>query len=134
LNKKILSERINAELDRAKEALKAAETLLAEELYADSLSRSYYCILHGARAVLLTKEIDPESHSGAIAMFGLHFIKEKILEEEYNRIFIEAREAREIGDYQVETHASQEDAKIRLSEAKKFINRMGKHLREEKFI
>jgi len=73
MNKEIRKERIEAEIDRAKEALTAAKNLFEDGLFADSISRAYYAIFHAARAVLLTKEIDTDTHSGAISMFGLHF-------------------------------------------------------------
>jgi len=68
MNEQIKGERIKAELERAKEALQAAENLCEDGLLADSVSRSYYAIFHAARAVMLTKEIDPDTHNGAVAM------------------------------------------------------------------
>jgi uncharacterized protein (UPF0332 family) len=39
-----------AEWHRARESLRAAETLTRDGLYADVISRAYYAILHSARS------------------------------------------------------------------------------------
>lgn len=41
-----------AEWNRARESLRAAETLTREGFYADAISRAYYAILHSAKAAL----------------------------------------------------------------------------------
>ena len=51
------------ELIRAKKALLAAKTLLENQLYEDCVSRSYYAVLHAAKAALATKDIEPVSHT-----------------------------------------------------------------------
>jgi len=38
-----------AEWNRARESLRAAETLTRDGLYADAISRAYYAILHAAK-------------------------------------------------------------------------------------
>lgn len=125
----IKKERIEAELERAKEALTAAQNLLEDELFSDSISRSYYAIFHAARAVLLTKEIEPETHSGAISMFGLHFVKPGLIEEKYGKIFNEAKDVRELGDYIVTKKFTKEEANKRVTQAIEFLNRIEKYLK-----
>jgi len=50
------------ELTRAKKALLAAKTLLENQLYEDCVSRSYYAVLHAAKAALIMVDVEPESH------------------------------------------------------------------------
>lgn len=130
MNKEIQKERIVAEISRAKEALTAAKNLLEDELFADSISRAYYAIFHAARAVLLTKEIDPDSHSGAITMFGLHFVKTGLIEERFGKIFNEAKDARELGDYIVTKEFTKEETSKRVKQAIEFLSRMEGYLKE----
>jgi uncharacterized protein (UPF0332 family) len=51
-----MNELIALEIERGDEALKSAETLLEAGLYRDAMSRTYYAVLHYARALLATKE------------------------------------------------------------------------------
>lgn len=120
----IQRERIQAELTRAEEALAAAKNLLEDELFSDSISRAYYAIFHAARAVLLTKDIDPETHSGALTMFGLHFVKPGLIEDKFGRIFNEAKDVRELGDYIVTKRFTKEEASLRVKQAAEFLTRM----------
>ena len=48
-------EEIKKEIERAEKSLRAARPLYQEDLYEDSISRSYYSILHAAKAGLLMK-------------------------------------------------------------------------------
>ena len=129
MSKEIQKERIEAEIDRAKEALTASKNLLEDELFADSISRAYYAIFHAARAVLLTKEIDPNTHGGAITMFGLHFVKTGLIEERFGRIFNEAKDVRELGDYIVTKKFTKEETSKRVKQAIEFLQRMEGYLK-----
>ncbi|MFH1963405.1 MAG: HEPN domain-containing protein [bacterium] len=71
-NKKKL---ISKHLEIAQERLKTAEAALNIGSYRDSISRSYYAFLDAATACLITKDLVPQSHASAIALFGLHFVK-----------------------------------------------------------
>lgn len=63
-----------AEWNRARESLRAAETLTREGLCADAISRAYYAILHGAKAALQVRDVAAESHPAVRRMFGLHLV------------------------------------------------------------
>lgn len=65
---------IEAELARGREALRAAEALLAAGLLNDAVSRAYYAALHHALALLLTEGVEPRTHAGTSQMLGLHFV------------------------------------------------------------
>ena len=130
MNKEILKERISAELERAKESLTAAQNLLEDGLFSDSISRSYYAIFHAARAVLLTKDIDSSTHNGAITMFGLHFVKDGLIEEKYGKIYNESKDVRELGDYMATKKFTREETKRRVAQATEFLGRMRKYLQE----
>lgn len=53
---------LKQEIRRSKKSLSAAKKLLEEELYEDALSRSYYSILHAAKAALLADNISVNIH------------------------------------------------------------------------
>ena len=49
---KEIPEYATKELERARESLLGAKILLENNLFADSVSRSYYAVLHSAKAAL----------------------------------------------------------------------------------
>ena len=135
MNEKALKEVVSTELELSDKALKGSFTLLNDDLYADAISRAYYAVLHSARAILATVNIEPTSHDGAVAMFGLHFVKEGLIDRKYSKIFGRLRAAREKSDYdaQAAVKLSKEDAERRLGEARDFTEGIKKFLKPEGF-
>ena len=74
---------IHSELKRAEKALTAAKILFDSTLFEDCISRSYYSILHAAKAVLLTHGIRVESHDAVKRLFGREMIRSGLIENEY---------------------------------------------------
>ena len=109
------------ELDRARKAFKAAKILYQEKLYEDSVSRSYYAVMHAARAALSTISVFPNSHPAVRRLFGLHLVKRGMFGKEYSVILTAEQEDREMGDYGIGYAIPQDRAQARLEEAEKFI-------------
>jgi uncharacterized protein (UPF0332 family) len=133
LNNETLIIRIRLEVDRAKESFKAAELLFNAELFDESVSSAYYAIFHMAKALLLTIEEEPSTHHGLITVFGLRFIKPKIIESKYNDILVGAKEARESGDYDAAREFNKEEAGEQLLNAKDFHGRILEYLHQKSF-
>lgn len=119
---------IIAEINRSKKSLQAAEVLFEQELLEDCLSRCYYAILHSAKAVLLSKEINVSSHDAVKSLFGLHLIKSGEVEKEYSIILREEQDDRLLADYDVNFSPERDRVLKRLKEAKEFIHRMDLYL------
>jgi len=100
---------IRAELERGAEAL-AAATLLYENGYiSDAISRLYYFVLYNIRALLLSKGLEPRSHEGALRLFGLHFIREGLMDKKAAQIFSKLMKFREEADYNPVSMFTKED-------------------------
>ncbi|MBA7703309.1 hypothetical protein ES703_112091 [subsurface metagenome] len=117
------------ELTRANKALMAAKTLLENQLYQDCVSRSYYAVLHAAKAALATVGVEPESHHAVRRMFGFHLVKTGKVEKDFARILTAEQEDREIGDYDIDIEIEQDRAAKRVNDAEKFIKRIENHLK-----
>ena len=61
-----------AELRRAREALRATESLTRDSLHADAISRAYYPVLHADKAALFVHDIAAENHAAVRRLFGLY--------------------------------------------------------------
>jgi uncharacterized protein (UPF0332 family) len=90
---------IYAEIERAAEALSAAVLLYENRFISDAVSRLYYFVLYYIRALLLTKGMEPRSHEGALRLFGLHFIREGLIDKKAAQIFSKLMKYREEADY-----------------------------------
>jgi uncharacterized protein (UPF0332 family) len=123
---------IKAELERATEAL-AAATLLSENGYInDAVSRLYYFVLYNVRALLLSNDLEPRSHEGAIRLLGLHFIKSGLMDKNTAQIFSKLMKYREEADYNPVSMFAQEDFTTFKKEAETLAASIKKYLKEIK--
>jgi len=122
-------EQAKKELARANKALMAAKTLFENHLYEDCVSRTYYAVLHAAKAALIKTGIEAESHQAVRRMFGLHLVKTGQIEKHFAEILTAQQEDREIGDYDIYLDIEQDRASKRVSDAEKFIQRIEKYLK-----
>lgn len=113
---------IQAELERAKKSLKSAEVLLNEKLYEDSISRSYYAVLHAAKAALLSKGVEVDSHEAVKRLFGMHLIKTGEIGKQYGMILREEQDDRLMADYNVGFLPEEERVFRRLEDARDFVD------------
>lgn len=114
---------------RAAESLGAAESLARMGYNADAVSRAYYAVFYAARAATCAADI-PESrtHKGAIYLFREHLVLTGGLEHEWAEKFALAYTARHNVDYEILSAVSADDAAMRCSDARLFVERMRKYL------
>lgn len=110
-----------AEAARGDEALGAAKLLAEGGFAADAVSRAYYAAYHYARAVLLTKGLEPRTHRGVIQLFSLHFVKTGQLSQEATAALARLETSRELGDYAPTAAFDQDEANELIREAESFI-------------
>jgi len=70
MNEENKRENIREEIDRAMDAIKAAQLLFENGFVRDAISKLYYSLLYSVRALLLAKGLEPKSHEGALRLFG----------------------------------------------------------------
>jgi uncharacterized protein (UPF0332 family) len=116
------SELISRYMAKAEERLESAVALLDIGNFGDSISRSYYAILDAATACLIKKDIVPRSHSGAIRMFSLHYIKPGFADKKYQRYFAGIERLRLDADYKHERTFTAEEAKETYERAWEFVD------------
>jgi len=101
--------------------LQAAELLCENGLYLDSLSRSYYAILHAARAALLTQDVRVNSHEAVKRLFGMHLVKPGLLSAELAVSIRREQDDRFLADYDVTFEPGLEQTAERVREARSFL-------------
>ncbi len=109
-------------LEKAHSKLHSAQLLFQEELFEDSLSRSYYAMFTAAKAIPALKKLDSRKHSGIISLFNQHFVKSNIVDKSPGRILMNSKDFREESDYGDYVSISKEDAHAQFSNAEFFIS------------
>lgn len=112
---------IEKKLKNAEERLSTARLLLENQRYEDVVSRGYYSMFHAAKALLLTKNSSPRTHSGIASELGKLFREE--LGKELISKFVTIQQLREEADYGVESSINFERAKEVVINSEKFLSR-----------
>lgn len=110
-----------AHLDRAKQALHAARVLVREGDATDSISRSYYAVLHAARAALACVGEAPKSHRGTHDLFWMHFVQKDRFPRPLGRLLSDAKDLRTSADYDAFTRFDTMAADDLLKDAVAFV-------------
>ena len=89
-------------LEKAKRALRAAETLQNAGDAEFAAGRAYYAMLHTAQALLRERGFRYRKHAGVHTAFGEHFAKAGLLDAKYHRWLLDAFDERLRDDYDFE--------------------------------
>ena len=119
---------ISALMKRAEKSLRSAATLLAEEDFGSSVSRSYYAMLYAAEATLLTKKLKFRSHRAVQAQFNKHFVKTGLFGAEMARRLRDAYDLRLTGDYQYDVEVTRDQAAQAQAWAREFVGEVKMYL------
>lgn len=123
-------EEIKKEVLRSQKSLKSAKKLFEEGLFEDAISRSYYAVLHAAKAVLLSEGAMVSSHEAVKRLFGMHLIKTGKIEQKYSKILSEEQDERYLADYDVAFSPEQERVEKRIKDAEDFCDAMIRYLKK----
>lgn len=115
-------------IEKAKDDLETAEMNLKGNKLSQSINRSYYAMLHAARALVALDKFDSKKHTGIISFFNQNYIKTGKIEPKYSKMLFEAFDIRHESDYSDFYIAAREDAQIQLENAKKFLKRLEEYI------
>ena len=113
-----------AESLRAEDCRQVAELCLRHGFYADSISRSYYAVLHAARAALALRDITIRNHRGLTSMFGLHVVQTGLVEGHWGSVIGQLSALRLDADYDIRVFFGEADAANAYEQADGFVNRI----------
>lgn len=134
MKEKNKKENILEELQRAMRAMGAANLLFNNGFLNDALSRLYYFLLYNIRALLLTKGFEPKSHEGALRLFALHFVKERLFVAKDSHIFSKLMKYREEADYNPSYVFTREDFVEFKKEAENLSYKIKNYLKRESYL
>jgi uncharacterized protein (UPF0332 family) len=111
---------IRRELERAAEALRAADALVGLGLNADAVSRAYYAAFHLVLALLFSRGVEPKTHAGALHLLNVELVRNGLVASSHNRLLAGLQRARELADYDSAATFSTDDARAIADEARAF--------------
>ena len=118
-------------LQKAQRNIRSAKLLLADGDYDTAVSRAYCAMFYVAEALLLSKGLAYSKHSAVIAAFGREFAKAGIMPPELHAHLRAASEARNISDYQLASHVTEEETIRHISHAEGLLAAGGEFLKPE---
>lgn len=127
-----MKQEISELLDKARRSIKTAEKILKDGEVDFAGSRAYYAMFYVAEALLLERGLAFSSHSAIIANFGREFAKTKILNPKFHNYLIKSQDRRNIGDYAIGSHLTEEEVREMLTWAKEFL-KAGENYLEQAF-
>lgn len=126
-------EEIRLEIERSQKSLDAAKKLFEGELFEDAISRSYYAVLHAAKAALLGEQTIVDSHEAVKRLFGLHLVKTGKIDAKFSTILREEQDERFLADYDVSFSPEVERVEKRIKDAEYFLDAMSSFLKQKGF-
>lgn len=111
-------------IENAYTSLKEAELLLDNGYYNASVNRMYYAAYYVVSALLLSREIQANTHAGVRQMLGLYFTKPGIISTYDNAFFSDLFAKRHSGDYDVYIYFDEQITRDLLPQTVKFVQTM----------
>ena len=92
-------ETIRLKLLKSQSLLEEVEVLMAHKFYVSSISRLYYSCFHATKALLLTKDLLPKTHSGVINQLHHNFVLPGLFDADHAIFFSRLMQERIDDDY-----------------------------------
>jgi len=108
-------------LQKAYRNIRSAKLLVGDGDFDTAVSRAYYAMFYVAEALLLSKGLAYSKHSAVIAAFGREFARAGVMSLEFHAHLRAASEARNISDYQLASHLTEEEATQHISRAERLL-------------
>jgi uncharacterized protein (UPF0332 family) len=87
-------------------------------------------MFYAAQALLKNSGVDVIKHSAVVAKFGEHFVKTGKMDPLFHRYIIDAKQKREIADYDVFLGIDRKTAEERLEWARNFLSKIKELLKK----
>jgi hypothetical protein len=113
---------IRYRLDRAREAMQAANGLIAEDHLNDGVNRLYYACFYAVSALLFISKDYAKSHKGVLNLFDLKWVKTGLIPGELGKFYHRIFNLRIRGDYVDFVTFEREEVDKWYREAEELVN------------
>lgn len=115
-------------------AWQEGEALLAAGLFRGAVARYYYSVFHGARAVLLSRDLEPSTPTGVRVAYTRTFVRPGVLPRETARILGALQQERQDADYTRDFDVDRGDAEEARHDASAFRDIVSFRLRADALL
>jgi uncharacterized protein (UPF0332 family) len=115
---------IRYRIERAVETLQEARLMLDSGHLHGAANRIYYACFYATVALLLTRNLSSPKHSGVMALFNRHFVKEGTVPVDMGKFYSRIFDTRLESDYGDIVELEQDDIKADLERAEDFIKQI----------
>ena len=113
---------VRRQLQLADEALDDARYLLQGNRLKASANRAYYAMFYAVMATLADARLrPPKTHSGAISLFGRHYIRTGKMGRQSARDLLDAYNLRQQSDYEIFAEVGDEQVRVTVGRAEVFV-------------
>jgi uncharacterized protein (UPF0332 family) len=119
---------VHYRMQRAVETLKEARLMLESGLLHGAANRIYYACFYAVVALLLTRNLSSPKHSGVMALFNKHFIKEGTLPADMGKFYSRVFDNRLEGDYGDVVELNEADIRADVKKAEEFVTQIESQL------
>lgn len=112
---------IQLKLAKARNLLAEADVLMQHKFYITVINRLYYSCFHATKALLLTQDLVPKTHSGVITMLHKHFVQDGSFDFEHASFFSRLMQERIEDDYNDFMILDEAEAKEFIEPSKTYI-------------
>lgn len=113
---------VQLRIDKANRFLNEANQMVDLKIWDLAANRFYYSCFHAAQALLLKNGISAHTHEGTLAMFGLHFVKTKIVDISLGSFLSRMEQLRKKADYNCNYDVSEEEVSSMVEPARTFVS------------
>ena len=92
-------EAIEKKIAKANALLSEIDVLMEHRFHATAVNRLYYACFHATKALLLTKDLIPKTHSGVINLLHQHFVQSELMDVKQAAFFSRLLQERIEDDY-----------------------------------
>ena len=90
---------VGLEMEKVYRFLNQAEEMTQLKHWDIASNRYYYACFHAIQALLIKNGLYAHTHDGLLTLFGLHFVKKGLVENELGAFMSRMEQLREKGDY-----------------------------------
>jgi uncharacterized protein (UPF0332 family) len=108
-------------LRKARDSVRAAQALSNGGFYAEAISRAYYAMFYGAKALSVSVGQDLSKHSAVIAAFGHDFVATGKLAPHLHQYLRQGFDERNLADYRSVARPTEDDAAEQIGHAEEFL-------------
>ena len=112
---------IELKLKKARAMMSEVDIQIQNHFYATAINRLYYGCFHATKALLLTKDLIPKTHSGIVTMLHQHFVLQDLFDKTHAAFFSKLMQERIDDDYSDFMVIEFDEVKEFIEPAKRYI-------------